>query len=261
MILLAFILFGLAIYLFILFIIKRDRGHKEPTSALFAAAGFGLLAVLLAGFLNELFVPSQIMDSFASGESHGLSKETLLYTALSIGLIEETLKNVPLAFFIYKKRYFDELTDGVIYFGIAGLTFGIIEDIAYTLMYGGGVGTMRIITSPYLHSAFCILFGIILIRTKVFKRPWLLAAAGLLAATLAHGIYDLLVFSGGLINNLLVLLVAVSMNIIFFVLFRRSQREDEKRGHSSIGENKFCRHCGKPNPRRLLYCSFCGQLS
>jgi len=260
MIIAALIAFAVAVYLFILFIIKRDRGHKEPIEALFAAMGFGILAVFLAMILNGILIPKEVIDAIGTNNSQHIPTTTLLASAIGIGFIEESVKCIPLAFFIYKKRYFDELTDGIIYFGIVGLTFGIIEDILYSIEYGGAVGLFRIIISPYLHASFTILFGMCLIQRKVLKRSWMLVVGGYLAAILAHGFFDFFVFIGGL-GLLLMFALTVTLNILLFVFFRRSQLLDERRGESAIGINKFCRHCGKPNPERLLYCSFCGKHS
>lgn len=252
--------FALAIYLFIRFIIKRDHGHKEPLGALFGAVGFGLLAVFLASLANNLLVPDRIADGVATGTLHSLPISTLLPAAIGIGIIEESLKCLPLAFFIYKKRYFDELTDGVIYFGIVGLTFGIIEDIEYTISYGPTVGVVRILISPYLHAAFAVLFGICLVQRRVLKRSWLLVAGGLLAAIAAHAAFDFTAFVGGWALWVM-LAITFGLNVLLFVIFRKAQKADERRGASATGMNKFCRQCGKPNPERLLYCTFCGELS
>ncbi len=260
MILLTFILFAVVVYLFIIFIIKRDRGHKEPIGALFAAMGFGILAVILASILNEIFIPSEVFESIGTNDAQHIPAATLLASMIGVGFIEETLKCIPLALFIYKKRYFDELTDGIIYFGIVGLTFGIIEDILYSLEFGGGVGLFRILISPYLHVSFTILFGMFLIQRKLLKRSWAIVVVGYLAAVLAHGFFNFFPLIGGF-GFLMAFAITISLNVSLFVFFRRSQLQDEHRGVSAIGINKFCRHCGKPNPERLLYCSFCGKHS
>ncbi|MGI9027840.1 MAG: PrsW family intramembrane metalloprotease [Candidatus Saccharimonadales bacterium] len=260
-IILAFIAFAVAAYLFIHFIVKRDRGSKEPRGALFGAIGFGVLAVIAAGELNNLFIPPEVINQIGSEEAGGISTQTLLFSALGVGLIEESVKCLPLAFFIYKKRYFNELTDGVIYFGLVGLTFGIIEDIFYTLEYGGGVGLMRILFSPYLHAGFAVIFGMYLIQRKVLRKPWLVAVLGFIGAVLAHGIFDFAAFTGGPLSLIVLFTMAITINVMLFVFFRKAQKIDESRGMSAIGTNKFCRDCGRPNPERHLYCQYCGKLS
>lgn len=255
----AFGLFAVTVYLFVLFILKRDRGHKEPAAAIFTAMGFGLLAVFMAGFIEAVVLPESVSEVIAGGVQ--LSMPQLIGYALVIGLVEEAAKILPLALFLYRKRYFDELTDGVIYFGVAALTFGIAEDILYTLEYGGSVGIIRILLSPYVHAGFTILFGVALAQRKVLRKSWWLVVAGFGAAVMAHALYDTLAFSVDMFSRFGLIGFAVVLNALLFVLFRRAQRGDELRGQSTVGINKFCRHCGKPNPQRTLHCAYCGKLS
>lgn len=252
------ILVSTVVYLFILYTVKADRGSKEPTRALFGAAGFGLLAVIIAGFLNELLIPSQALEAIGTEQSHTLPFGLLAQSVLTVGLIEEGLKAIPLALFIYRKGYFNELTDGVIYFGIAGLTFGIIEDLTYTAEYGVGVGIFRIIFSPYLHAGFTVLFGIALVQMKLLKKPFLFVVGGFGAAILAHALYDFAVFKGGFFL-LLALALTVLLNTMIFVFFKKAQKIDEARGMSAVGINKYCRNCGVPNPKHYLFCEQCGK--
>ncbi len=41
---------------------------------------------------------------------------------------------------------------------LSALPSELSEDLLYSLQYGGGVGILRIIISPYLHVGFTILF-------------------------------------------------------------------------------------------------------
>jgi protease PrsW len=254
------LLFGITIFLFVLFIIKRDHGRKEPLPALYAALGFGLLSLFIAGILNELLIPQEVIDSIGIGAG-GISNTKLFASVMLIGLIEESAKCVPIAFFMYKKKYFDELTDGIIYFGIVALTFGIIEDFVYAKNFGVGVGISRIILSPYLHAGFTMLFGICLSYKKVLNKSWLLVFIGYIAAISAHGIYNFFAFKGGIAGFFVILQITLMLNVLLFVLFRKAQKIDESRGLSTVGINKYCRSCGKPNPKRFLHCSYCGRLS
>ncbi len=259
MIIVLFLAFALTIYLFIKFIVKADRGSKEPTGALFGAMGFGILAVIGASFLNEIFVPFEVLDQIGTEGGVGVSSGTLLGAALTVGVIEESLKALPLAFFIYKKKYFNELTDGIIYFGIVGLTFGVIEDFTYALQYGGGVGLLRVIFSPYLHAGFCAIFGMYFVQKKLLKKSWLLVALGFMGAILAHAAFDFAAFNPGPLSLLVLLIITVVVNTLLFVFFRKAKQIDETRGMSAIGTNKYCRNCGQPNPDRYLFCMRCGK--
>lgn len=259
MIIVALLAFALIVYLFILFIVKADRGSKEPIGALFAAMGFGILAVIAASILNDIFVPTEVLDQIGSQDAGSVSNGTLLGAALTVGVIEESVKALPIAFFLYKKRYFNELTDGIIYFGIVGLTFGVIEDFSYSLDFGGGVGIMRVITSPYLHAGFCAIFGMYFVQKKLLQKSWLIVLFGYLAAILAHAIFDFAAFTAGPVSIIVLLIITVAVNTLLFVFFKKAKRLDEARGMSAIGTNLFCRNCGKANPDRYLYCLWCGK--
>lgn len=253
--------FALATLIFLRFTIAKDRGHREPKSALYAALGFGILALVLSGLAEAFLVNDKIMGSIESSETIAASAPELLVAAFTIGLIEESAKCIPLALFLYKKRYFDEITDGVIYFGIVALTFGMIENILYAFIYGGGTGIARAIIGLYAHVGFAVFFGVALAYHKILKRPFWIVPASLFVGITAHTLYDFYAFSNDSIGVLGLFMLSMLLNILVFVIFRRAQRSDEARGQSTIGENKFCRHCGAPNPDRLLYCSQCGNLS
>lgn len=254
-------LFALATLIFLHFTVAKDRGRREPKSALYAAFGFGVLALVISGIAESFLVDDKILESIGESNSVAVSAPELLIAAFTIGLIEELAKCLPLAIFLYKKRYFDELTDGVIYFGIVALTFGMIENIFYTFAYGGGIGIARAIIGLYAHAGFAVFFGVALAYHKILKRPFWIVPASLFVGITAHALYDFYAFSNDSIGVLGIFMLSMLLNILVFVIFRRAQRSDEARGQSTIGENKFCRHCGAPNPDRLLYCSQCGNLS
>lgn len=257
----ALLLFFVATVLFLHFTVGKDRGHREPKSALYIAAGFGLLALVIAGLGEAFLVSAEVQKAGSTSKQVLLPASELLKAAITIGVIEELAKTVPLALFIYRKRYFDELTDGVIYFGIAALTFAIIENLFYSIGFGSGIGIARIVIGAYVHVGFTILFGVALAYRKVLKRSIWFVLASLVLAIAAHALYDFFAFSESVAGVLGLLLLSTVLNVYVFVLFRRAQRQDEALGHSTKGENKFCRHCGAPNPERLLYCSRCGKLA
>ena len=118
---------GLAYYL-----LEKDKGEREPKTALWAAFGFGALSLIPTFILEIIFVPDDALSA-TTAPSMGVT----FYSAAMVGVIEELCKFLPLAFFIYHKRYFNEHTDGIIYFALAGLGFGLPDNFMYTLQYGG----------------------------------------------------------------------------------------------------------------------------
>jgi len=110
------------------YLLHHDHGRHLPIESLWVAFGFGVLGMILAGFLERLVLPLQFMISPAN-----VSLGNRLWISLVVGALEEIAKFVPLALYVYRKPYFKEHTDGVIYFAICGLTFGLGANILYTV--------------------------------------------------------------------------------------------------------------------------------
>ena len=182
------VLFFASSGLLVWYFLKNDRGAKEPKGALYAAAGFGVLAVVAAVWA-ELFLPPPNPESTIS---------TLLLAGLAIGIIEESAKFIPLSLFIKNKAYFNEHTDGIIYFGIAGLTFGLIENLVYLFFYknhlgGGGLtGIFRLIVLFFFHAASTGIVGYYFAKAKIQHQSLVRSVVALVTMALVHGLYDFL---------------------------------------------------------------------
>lgn len=246
----AFVLLSVA---FVQFMVKKDRGHKEPVGALWGAFAFGILGVGLAVGMEMLAIPNNILSNptaFPPGQ--------VAFFAMMIGIIEEACKFLPLALFIYGKKYFDEHTDGVLYFAIAGLGFGLPENILYSLQFGASTGIKRLVLTLLFHSATTAIAGYWLARYKLDRiSPWAVVTA-LVGAMFLHGLYDYGLLSGKEGLALLSLGITFGLTTYLFVLLKKSIKADVAVGLSSEGNNTFCRVCGAPNPEHNLYCSHCG---
>jgi RsiW-degrading membrane proteinase PrsW (M82 family) len=238
---------GLAWYL-----IANDRGQREPIYALWAAAGFGVVGAIMASFLEGWFVSDTNVLS-------GSVSLRLLFAALLVGVIEEACKFLPLAVWIYKKPYFNEHTDGVIYFAIAGLGFGLPENILYTLQFGTDAGIARLVLTPLFHAATTGLIGYYLINLKMSRKHASLISLPLLAAIWLHAFYDFGLLSGSAFYQVCALLITLGLSASLFVLFLRATQQDQESGLSAVGHNAFCRSCGWANPHHHLYCTHCGK--
>lgn len=238
---------GLAWYL-----IAHDHGEKEPVGALWLAAGLGLLGGVGAALLEGWFIPH---DDLLPGAALG----GMLVAALGVGVIEEACKFIPLALVLYGKRYFNEHTDGIIYFAIAGLGFGLPENLLYTLQFGAKAGTVRLVMTPIFHAAATGLIGYFLIKRKLAGRPALGIWLPLAALMVLHGLYDFGLLSGSLFYGMISLMITLGIAGALFVAFLRAQEHDQDMGLSVVGHNSFCRSCGYPNPQHHLYCVHCGK--
>ncbi len=230
---------GFLLWLFI----KTDKGAKEPAGAMWAAFGFGVLSVGIAIGL-ELLLPDL-------SKSLNITGTTMFLYTMPIGIIEEAAKFLPLAFFIYKKPYFNEHTDGILYFGIAGLTFGVLEDFLYLHSIftahnsaSSIVGVVRVSILFLFHVAGTAIIGYYLARSKIQRRSlWQPAIAFSIIAFL-HGFYDFLLsftvhtaVRGSdedgvvlMLLTLLALIISLLLGVCFFLYYRRAKQWDASVG-------------------------------
>ena len=234
------------------FLIAHDHGEREPIAALWMAAGFGVVGALVAAWLEHWLIPANnVLPGTASG--------TLLTASLAVGAIEEICKFLPLAAVLYGRRYFNEHTDGVIYFALAGLGFGLPENILYTLQYGSKTGLTRVLLTPMFHAATTGLVGYYLAKRKLAGRSPFLVAVPLAAAILLHGLYDFGLTSGSALYGSISILITLGVSAGLFLIFLKATEHDQDLGLSAVGHNRFCRSCGTPNAQHHLYCTHCGQ--
>lgn len=234
------------------FLISHDRGEKEPVGALWMAVSLGTAAAFVAAFLEKLLISP---GNLVSGTAH----LPLIGATLSVGVIEEVCKFVPLALVIYKRRYFNEHTDGVIYFALAGLGFGLPENILYTIQFGAKSGLIRVFLTPVFHAAITGMIGYFLAKRKILGHSVWTVVIMLSGAILLHGVYDFGLLSGTNAFAALSLIITLGLSGGLFVLFLRATELDQDKGLSMVGHNSFCRTCGLPNPHHHLYCIHCGK--
>jgi RsiW-degrading membrane proteinase PrsW (M82 family) len=147
----------------------------------------------------------------------------------------------------------------VIYFAIAGLGFGVPENILYTLQFGAKVGLARIVLTPFFHAATTCMVGYFLIKAKLKETSMLVVGLVLVGAMALHGLYDFGLISGMPLFIVLSLMITVVMATGIFLFYMRATELDQAKGLSRIGIANFCRHCGQANPKHMLFCTACGQ--
>lgn len=252
MLLLAIILiFLLLTIVFICYLVTHDHGEREPSKALWRAFFLGTVGLVIAGVLEYALLPDPQRQVHTMGG--------LLAVSLGIGLIEELSKCLPLIVLLYRKRFFNEHTDGVIYFALAGMGFGLPENILYTLQFGAGAGFVRLILTPLFHAATTGLIGYMLAKVKLNGLPKYKVGLTIVFVAVIHGLYDFGLYSDVAALQVLAVVITVAMSVNLFVLYHKATLLDQQRGLSVVGNNAFCRTCGHPNPEHKLYCSECGK--
>lgn len=210
-----------AAVLLVWYILSKNRGEREPNSAMWVAVGFGVISLIVAGVLEAVLLPVDI------GVADKLSGTQLVTVSMAVGVIEEVSKFIPLALFIYKKSYFREYNDGVLYFALAGLGFGVPENILYTLSGGVGTGLVRLIMTPFFHAATTAFIGYILIRMKLRRQSILPVIGAVLLMIFVHAAYDFGLLSGKLGFIGMAVLLTFGLNVLLVVLVSHARKRDD----------------------------------
>ncbi|MEI7838786.1 MAG: PrsW family glutamic-type intramembrane protease [bacterium] len=215
-----------------LFFIKNDHGDKEPLSALWTAGLIGLSGFIGAGYIESLLIPVNSLSPKTSTLSMSF------FTYILVGVIEESLKFIPLALYIYKKKYFNEHTDGIIYFALAGIGFGVPENIVYVVSYGASAGIGRLILDPFFHAATVAIVGYYLIKVKLDHKSWLSVILAFVGVVMIHCIYDFCLSTSNGTMIMLSVLITFIASIMLFILFFKANKLDKKSGLTIRNKNK-----------------------
>lgn len=223
-------------YLVASFFLKHDPGPEEPQAAVNGAIGFGILSIFLAigfGLLIELVISGDALARVSGADSS--TDLPLFIDVMIFATIEEIVKFIPLTIFIWKKPYFNEITDGIIYFSIVGLTFGAIESFLYGLSGGElafAIALMRLALGLFFHGALTGVVGYYLAKAKVTTQGFVMVPVVLIVVSLIHTLYNYFVYSvqgePALIFG--AAMMAISVNGALFWLYFEAMKQDMKLG-------------------------------
>jgi len=222
-----FILISLAV---ILYFLSSERGASEPKKALWIALCFGILSTTLIHFT---FVFLDLQPPTLSSTVGGLPIFFLII--LAAAFLEEIFKFAPLALFIYKKKYFSEHTDGIIYFAIAGLTFEVLENIAYMLLAdslstGLLIGYTSLFYFPIFHGTTTGIAGYYLAKQKIGNGSIGKTIFALATVSFLHGFLNFGKFYGDPILSILPIILKFALIFALFVFFKKAKKEDQALG-------------------------------
>ncbi|MQA85154.1 MAG: PrsW family intramembrane metalloprotease [Streptosporangiales bacterium] len=141
-------------------ILLLDRLEPEPTRNLVIAFLWGAgVATLVAGVINTA---NSAVATVILGRGLGM----FLTVAVGAPLVEESLKGfVLLGLLWFRRRELDGPTDGIVYAGMVGLGFAIVENVGYYARFGAEgelipVFLLRGVISPLAHPLFTSMIGI-----------------------------------------------------------------------------------------------------
>ncbi|UNO41196.1 PrsW family intramembrane metalloprotease [Streptomyces sp. MST-110588] len=185
-----------------------DRLEPEPWRNLAFAFAWGACAATLVAILANSFATNWLATNLSTLSPR--DAETWGATVIA-PVVEESVKAAAvLLLFLFRRRDFDGITDGIVIAGITATGFAFTENVLYignafgqdqSLGHTGldsltaGTFFVRVIMSPFAHPLFTILtglaFGIAATRYPA-RRPLRLALPflGLLTAVLLHSIWN-----------------------------------------------------------------------
>ncbi len=155
-----------------------DRYEKEPLHLLVVAFIWGAVPALILALFAELAAGSYVAGAFGPG-----TEVTILAP-----VVEETLKAAVLVgIFLFARREWDGVLDGIIYGALVGFGFAMSENVLYFVTYAdqlGGVWLLRSVIFGFNHAFFTSIVGIVLGLVRYDPRRWM----GYVAVPLALGL-------------------------------------------------------------------------
>ena len=180
---------------------RFDRYEKEPFILLFAVFIWGFLFASLAAIVLNTFFGVGIF--YLTGNQNLAAGSTIVF----IGpLIEESVKGAGvLLVFLFFRKEFDSILDGLIYGGLIGFGFAAAENVLY--IFGGYadsgfpglavIALARILLIPFLHATFTALTGIGFATARLSRKGFAVfwPLAGFISAVALHSLHNALTLS------------------------------------------------------------------
>lgn len=173
-----------------------DRYEKEPRRLLWTAFLWGAVPAVILSVVAE----SALGEPLAGLSEQGAE---LVSSSLMAPLIEELTKGLAvLLIFLFFRKEFDNVLDGIIYGATVGFGFAMTENAFYFMdsLQQGGLESMttlvflRAVVFGLNHALFTSVFGAALGYARVSRRGllrWIAPLLGLLGAMMLHGIHNL----------------------------------------------------------------------
>ena len=212
-----------------IYIYRKDRLEKEPTSLLFSLLLWSIAATFLAVVAES--IGSVALAFFLPGGEDSRAYAVLMYFVV-VALSEEGFKYLILRWRTWRSPHFNCSFDGVVYAAFVSLGFALWENIGYVLMYGLGAALMRAITAVPGHASFGVFMGACYSAARACEQRgehdmsvlWRFLAV--LLPTLIHGFYDYIAIGSGeeVLGTFVVFVIIVF--IAAFLLVRRLSKRD-----------------------------------
>lgn len=250
-----------------------DKYEPEPWQHLLRAFLFGCFSVLPA-MVVEQALPASPWSGFWS---------TVYQAFIVVALTEEFSKGVFAHMAVWWSKEFNEVLDGMVYYGMVHMGFAVTENLAYIFLQGDGstehalmTALVRTTTAVPMHVLVGMIMGYHAARSRFAKRPIHRieqALIGLALPILLHGLYDVAAFNqSATVQGILDVLrvgfgsallygVIVALWLILLPRVRAAQSASPWRPRSEGSlplHPDPCSVCGCDFPLEAHFCHRCG---
>jgi len=173
-----------------------DRYEKEPRHLLWISFVWGAVPAILLSLAAESFL-GQPLGALSEGTAE------LMSSSVVAPVVEEIAKGLAVfGLFLFLRREFDGVLDGIIYGATVGFGFAMTENVFYFMRGLSSEGTQALTLIVFLrsfvfglnHALFSSVFGAALgyaRQAKKARSAWVVAPLGLLGAMILHAVHNL----------------------------------------------------------------------
>lgn len=193
-----------------------DRYEKEPKLLLGGVFTWGAIVAVIGALIVQIILGQGVLMLTGSAAA-----EEVVSSSLFAPVTEEIFKGLAvLLVFLFFRREFDSVLDGIVYAGVVALGFAATEDVLYyfsSYAEEGFAGLfvlvfLRFVIFGWQHAFFTSFTGIGLAVARLNKHPLIQLGAplvGLMLAIFAHSLHNsLLTFLTGLVGLAAAVVVA-----------------------------------------------------
>ena len=217
----------LPIVILLIYIYYKDKRSSEPISQIIKAFLYGVLSVFVSLCISTPFKAIGLYTSEPTTISEAFS-----ISFYGAAIPEEAAKLFMLWLLLKKSRHFDEWFDGIVYAVFVSLGFAGLENIMYLFDNSDSfisVGVLRGLMSVPMHFAFGVLMGYFYSLAKFGNKFKMLNyILAFVAPVVAHGIYDSLVFTAGVLNDIWGTLLFIGTIAFCIYLWKVCRRKIEE---------------------------------
>jgi protease PrsW len=212
-------------------IVWLDRYDPEPAWLLALTFCWGALVAVILSIIVNTAVGLGVARALENPEL-GQALGTIAAVVFSAPIFEELTKGAGLlVIFLFFRKYFDGILDGIIFAGVIALGFATVENVLYygsafiTAGVPGLIGNFigRGILSPFAHVTFTAMTGIgfgIARESHNTAVKILLPVVGIFAAIALHMFWNATaLLIGGIFGGGAILLIYLVIQVPFFICF------------------------------------------